>query len=175
MNFHDSKGHAITMQPGEHKVIDGFLPQRLFAEIAKNVQEFSFPWYRSNGVSAYGDDEDTYSLHIFFEPYMRVSQSATMVNDFINFVNPHAIVRCRALCYNRNDTLIEHGKHTDMEFPHTALVLYLNTNDGFTRLASGEKIMSVKNRALLINGNDIHNSSNCTDAKSRFVLTLNYL
>ena len=61
-----------------------------------------------------------------------------------------------------------------MDYDHTAALLYLNTNDGFTELDDGRRIESIANRILVFNGNELHSSSTCTDQKRRVLLSLNY-
>lgn len=158
----------------EHVVIDNYLPEELFKQLKESINSEWFPWYKVDHVAYAEDDSDSYFIHKFLEPYAIKSDYANVVWDVIQHVQPKAVMRCRALCYPSKNTLIEHAPHMDAPFPHNTLILYLNTCDGFTRLADGTVVESVENRAVIINGGNMHNSTNCTDAKYRLVFTINY-
>ena len=158
----------------DHIVIDDYLPNDLFAQLKESINSEWFPWYKVEHVAYSDDDSDFYFIHKFLEPYAIKSEHANVVWDIIKYVQPKAVMRCRALCYPSKENLIEHAQHMDAPFPHNTLILYLNSNDGFTRLADGTIVESVENRALIINGGNFHNSTNCTNTKHRLVFTINY-
>ena len=54
-------------------------------------------------------------------------------------------------------------------------ILYINDNDGYTRLEDGTKIKSVANRGLYFDASRKHNSTTCTDAAARFNINFNYI
>ena len=71
--------------------------------------------------------------------------------------------------------------HVDLEesdgstTPHEVMILYINTNDGYTVFEDGTKVESVANRALFFNGKFKHAGTTCTDQPIRVVLNFNYL
>jgi hypothetical protein len=156
------------------RVIDNFLPQPFFNELVAKVESEDFPWFYSEYVSDTADTSDFYYIHTLYNNYKPNSGMFNAIGPVLDLIEPQALIRCRFLNYMGRQDLLEHGKHVDFKWSHQACILYLNTNNGFTRLDSGDKVMSVANRALFIDGGTIHNSSNCTDAKRRLVLTLNY-
>ena len=156
------------------RIVDDFLPQPFFDELVAKVESEDFPWFYSGYVSAVSDTSDFYYIHTLYNNYKPNSGMFNAIGPVLDLLQPKAIIRCRAISYIGKSDLIEHGKHTDFGWPHQVCILYLNTNDGFTRLDNGDKIMSVANRALFIDGTTVHNSSNCTNAKRRLVLTFNY-
>ena len=54
-------------------------------------------------------------------------------------------------------------------------MFYFNTCDGYTKLNDGTKVESVANRALFFDPSIPHQSTNCTNAKARFNININYL
>ena len=82
------------------------------------------------------------------------------------------------IMYTNTDKIIEHSPHRDMTYSHTAALLYMNTNNGYTRFENDEggwdKVESIANRLVIHNGSHLHGSTTCTDQKKRIVLAINY-
>jgi len=157
-----------------YTVIDDFLPPDYFENIVNVIGDRNFPWFYIDGIADANDNQDGYLAHSFYQENKVNSGLFDHLKSLIDKINAKSLIRVRALAYIRQDTLTEHGKHVDCSFPHKACVLYLNSNDGFTRLSDGTCIESVKNRALFFDGSLTHNSTNCTTTKRRMVLTINY-
>lgn len=159
----------------EHQVIDNFLPPEQFDQLKKLIDSETFAWYLIKNVGGPNDTSDIYFIHTFFNGCAPQSSLFNpILNIFRDKLKPKAIIRMRTNLYPQKEKLIEHEQHTDFGFSHKGMVFYINTNDGFTRLDDGTKVMSVENRALLFDAGSLHNSTNCTDQKSRMVLTINY-
>ena len=157
-----------------HQTVDNLLPADYFKDLFNLVSGSNFPWYFSSYVAGAGDTADFYFVHNFYTENTVNSGNFKNLEPLILALDVKALIRIRVLQYVGRDKLIEHGKHTDFSFPHKTCVLYLNTNDGFTRLHDGTCVQSVENRALLFDGSLHHNSTNCTSDRRRLVLTLNY-
>jgi len=158
----------------KHTVVDNFLPSEYFESLFNLIDDHNFPWFYGNYVADADDNKDSYFVHSFYQDNAVNSNLFTNLKPLIEHLNAKAVIRVRALTYTRQSVLLEHGKHTDFPFSHNVCVLYLNTNDGFTRLDDGTRIESVRNRALFFDGSLDHNSTNCTSAQRRMVLTINY-
>ena len=65
------------------------------------------------------------------------------------------------------------GYHIDTENVTTA-ILYLNTNNGWTRFKKGGKVKSVANRLVKFESNLEHTGYTCTNKKRRVVINFNY-
>ena len=156
------------------RIVDSFLPQDFFDDMVNRVSSESFPWFYMNYVADKSDSSDSYLIHTLYSSFKPNSEMFNAIGPILDLIKPKALLRCRVISYIRRDVLIEHARHVDFDFPHNTCILYLNTNNGFTRLEDGEQVMSVANRALFSDGGAMHNSSNCTDAKRRLVLTFNY-
>lgn len=157
-----------------HTTIDNFLPTDYFENLVGFVGGDSFPWFFSGAVADEVDSKDCYFVHTFYNKCKVNSNLFDHLQPLLNQLEIKALIRVRALMYIGRDNLIEHGKHADFPFSHNVCVLYLNTNDGFTRLDDDTRIESVGNRALFFDGSLDHNSTNCTLVQRRMVLTINY-
>ena len=156
------------------RIVENFLPQEFFDGMVAQLSGGSFPWFFIDHVATPLDKSDAYYVHTLYSENRSNSDVFNSITPILDLIKPKALIRCRVLSYAGKDTLIEHARHVDYDFSHNTCILYLNTNNGFTRLEDGEKVMSVANRALFSDGSVMHNSSNCTDAPRRLVLTINY-
>jgi hypothetical protein len=159
-----------------YTVVDDFLRKEefdtLYTLIAGNGY---FPWFSGvNGVAYPGDPSDKYFTHTFYVDYRPNSSNFEVIKPILNMLNIKALIRAKANWYTKNSKLIEHGKHADFPFDHNAFILYLNTNNRFTRMSDGTVVNSIANRALFFNGNELHNSTNCTDELFRINIAINY-
>ena len=90
-----------------------------------------------------------------------------------------SILRMRANMFVNTSTLYEYPLHTDYPFSNIAVLLSLNTCDGYTGIKDEDGIVqnynSVANRALIFDASELHCSSTTTDANARFNIIVNYL
>jgi hypothetical protein len=155
-------------------IVDNYLPADDFKAIKEVVDGTNFAWFYGDGVSSKQDKSDGYFVHTFYTNYAVNSDMFGVLNPILAKINPKALIRCRAVLYTSKEKLIEHGQHFDFEYPHKTLILYLNSNDGFTRLHDGQCVNSVENRALFFDGSLKHNSTNCTNQNARKLITISY-
>ena len=80
----------------------------------------------------------------------------------------------RVMKHPKSDKVEEHGMHQDYTYKHNGVLYSLNTCDGYTKFESGEKIDSVKNRAIFFDPSVPHTSTNTTNAKRRVNININY-
>ena len=90
-----------------------------------------------------------------------------------DYLKVKAFMRIKANLYPRTDTIVHHKDHVDLNFPHNAAILYLNTNNGLTVIGDTE-VESVANRILLFDPQVLHHSTTCTDAQFRSNINFNY-
>ena len=156
----------------DYKIVDDFLPQNEF-EMLESMMA-NLPWFLVNGVAYADDASDNYFLHMLYENSRPNSEYFERLFPVLAKLDIKSLIRVKANLYTRNTQFIEHGKHEDFKFPHKAFILYLNTNNGFTRMSDGTVVNSVANRGVFFNGHEPHNSTNCTDQPYRMNISINY-
>ncbi len=162
------------------QVIDNFLDSDSFAKISSFLMSCYFPWYYKDSVIG-GDTSKHYQFtHNFYGEftYRPCSDYFQYVTPVINSLTPYAIVRIKANLLPRTERHIEHGYHIDVQDSKKHLIktaiLYVNTNNGYTKFEDGTKIESVANRMVIFDSAYRHTGSTCTDQKSRVVINFNY-
>ena len=95
--------------------------------------------------------------------------------------NPVSLIRIKANLLIRTPNIVEDGFHVDMtNVPEekqkqlTTSILYMNTNNGYTKFEDGTKVESVANRFVTFPANMKHTGTSCTDKKIRVVINFNY-
>jgi hypothetical protein len=155
------------------KVIDGFLDDRLFDNVHSYFMNH-VAWYYNPFVADSDDTDAFYFSHTMYMDYKVNSVACEAVQPIVDKLQPKAIIRIKANLYTNDGQYREHGWHTDFPYSHTAAILYVNTNNGFTILEDGTKIKSIANRLLVMDGSKPHRSTTCTDQNVRVNIGLNY-
>ena len=161
----------------EHIVKDNFLEKDYFNWLKEEFLEGDLKWSYQDGVAKGNDEPDYYFIHSFYNPDNFEVESPwfnTHLGKLCHELGIRAIKRARLIMYTNQGKQIIHKRHRDLDYDHTAALLYLNTNDGFTELNDGTRIESIENRLLMFNGFEEHSSSTCTDQKRRVLISLNY-
>ena len=172
-----------------YKVVDNALPEEGFEEIKKlMLWNKDFPWYATDQVT-FGEQgtkdgrvsNSYYLTHLFYYVGRPVSLTTLNLSTFlpvlkplVDFLEPKSIVRIKGNFYPSTHNLLENDRHHDFSFSHNGAILYLNTCDGYTKLADGTKIDSVENRVVLFDPSEYHNSTTCTNQKGRFNINVNF-
>jgi hypothetical protein len=168
-----------TLQPNiDYSVVDNFFEKEYFQELQDaviNNVNGKLPWafvgnLNSNHVE---QDNECYFEHLayFQEP---CSGLYDILRDLWQLFEIKSLMRIKANCYPSKENLVLHAPHKDAPFDHKGALIYLNTCDGYTQLIDGTKIESVENRVLFFNAGIEHSSTNCTNAKARFNINVNY-
>lgn len=157
------------------EVIDNFFPEEVF-ETYQILASNNVALFFNDSVADSSDRDGYYFTHLFYEHYRITSDLfEPLILPILNKINPKALIRAKANFFPRTDTLVEHKPHIDYDTEHKVFLLYLNTCDGFTRLAEETVVESVANRAVIFDGDIVHNSTTCTDQKMRRTLNVNFL
>ena len=106
-----------------------------------------------------------------------------MLQPIFQRLQPIAIFKIKANIMPNQGKIIEHGLHIDVTDTEThkikdhmkTSILYLNTNNGYTRFEDGTKVESVANRMVTFPNQMMHTGTTTTDSEYRLVLNLNYV
>jgi len=100
-----------------------------------------------------------------------------LLNPIINKIDPLAFTFIRANLSTRDEVLYETGWHVDFEnVKAKTAVLYLNTNNGYTKFKeTGDIVESISNRFLEFDTDMMHTGSTTTSEPNRIVLNFNYI
>ena len=89
-------------------------------------------------------------------------------------LNLKKLLRVKLNVYVNQKDQIKHGFHHDQEFPHQVALYNINTNNGYTELETGEKIVSKANELILFNGKIKHRSVSQNNEQLRYNINMNY-
>lgn len=163
----------------DYKIVDNFFDEHYFKELQDAVihnRDEQFPWHFVEHINSNHTEQDNecYFEHVAYLREPR-SQLYYLLQDLWSYFEMKALIRIKANCYPSKESLITHAPHSDLDFEHRGAIIYLNTNNGLTILEDGTKIESVANRVLFFDASKEHSSTNCTNAKARFNINVNYL
>lgn len=168
------------------EIIDNFLDSDKFEYLQHNVMDETFPWHYTRSVNIDPDlaPEPIYDYQLFNTLYAapaHQSEQFRIINSVINKINPRILLRAKLNFTPANDRIIEQGMHQDIQVGEdlldicTTAVLYLNTNNGYTKFENGDTVESVENRFVSFPSKTFHSGSTCTNEQCRIVLNLNYI
>jgi hypothetical protein len=157
------------------EIIDNFLEKNIFDELKTILLNKNFPWYYQPEISYPGDKNTSfYFVHTFFEFHRIYSDVFTKIIPVLEKIKIKSLIRVKANLYTNQNTKIIHSSHKDYDYEHKGAILYINNNNGHTILEGKEKIESIENRLLLFEPHKEHNSTNCTNEKTRINININY-
>ena len=161
----------------DYEIIDNALNQEDFNRIKNAMMSNQWPWYYSEDVALPNEKAGyAYFIHHFFyfkSPIPMLPYYQTIV-PIINVLEPVALIRAKANLFPKTQEIYEFEMHRDNHFAHKGAILYINTNNGYTKLSDGTKIESVENRLFLFDSSQLHCSSTCSDQLSRVNININY-
>jgi len=157
-----------------YEVIDSFLPEEEFKTIKTTLMSHDFSWFYGDSVAYREDINNFYFTHFFALDSQVNSSYYVILNPILQKLKVKTLIRAKSNLYTRTESLVEHEKHVDYDFEHKGAIFYVNTNNGFTVLEDGTKIESIENRVLIFDAHKMHNSTNCTDKKTRVNINFNY-
>lgn len=168
------------------EVVDNFLDNEQFKFFQFSVMDETFPWYYSEAINLDKDlaPEPKYDYQLYNTVYAAPSHQSEqfrLINPIIKKINPRILLRAKFNFAPANDRIIEQGMHQDIQVGEdlldicTTAVLYLNTNNGYTKFDNGDTVASVENRFVSFPSKTFHTGTTCTDQKCRVVLNLNYI
>ena len=167
------------------QIFNNFLDQEVFLEIKKFIMSPRCQWRYVNYIAhkdGRDNDNDGYFVHSFkdchpqtFEDRYPESPYFPLIVKILDKIQYQNILRIRSSLYPRRDVQKPDPFHMDYNFPHRVCILYVNTNNGYTMLESGEKIPSVENQLATFDGSEKHCSVEQTDTSARYIVNINIL
>ena len=161
-------------------VQDNFLDKEYFKELQTEIMsmDYEFPWFLS-GIDYSGAPGDYMMVHLVYGNSNVASNFCNKLGLLFEKLDIYSLQRVKINLLQRQEKIIEHGMHIDIiDAPEIALtsILYMNTNNGYTKFESGEKVESVENRLVTFPNKLRHaGSTNNCDAKYRCVMNIDWI
>jgi len=159
-------------------VQDNFLDEEYFKRLQSKILvigENSFPWFMSYTVTG----KPYQMCHVVYGNHRSYSDFYGEFGMLFDALKVFQFIRIKINLLNREEKIIEHGMHTDIQnAPENVLtsILYMNTNNGYTKFETGEKIESVENRLVTFPNSLKHTgSTNNCDALYRCVMNIDWI
>lgn len=157
---------------------DNFLNDTYFKELETEFTSEWLPWYLQHSVSIKNDGH-IQMTHNIYRDSRPVSDTFDLMMPLISELNICTLIRMKLNLLYRTEKTIEHGWHIDItDAPKItkSAVLYLNTNNGYTKFEDGTKIESVANRIVIFPNSLKHTgATNTCDTPYRLVLNIDYI
>jgi len=156
---------------------NNLLEQEDFNNIKQLLTSNNFAWFRQKGVASLTDDEtaDCYFTHLFYDNNEINSAFFNDLKPLLDKLKIKKLLKVKANFYPKTEKVIEHDFHTDYPFTHKAIILSINTNNGYTKFKDGTKADSIENRSVEFDGSEKHKSTTCSDKFARINLGINYI
>jgi len=166
----------------DYKIIDDCIHKDDLKTLTDTLCNYSldkrtdFPWFYSESIASKHETSNAgvYFYHPFYASFNWCSDWSFLLEPILQILQPKAIIRIKGNLYPATENIIEHSPHTDYNYSHKGAVFFLNSNNGSTVLSDRTRISSISNRLLLFDPSCPHQSTNCTDKKSRISINFNY-
>jgi len=159
------------------KIYKNFLNKKDFKNIKDFLSDRYFYWYFEN-VTNFGDGlKYGQFCFSFILGGGRMNTTREYISKFeplFKKIKHKSITRLKANCSPRDSKIIEHSMHID-QYEGTTGILYINTNNGYTKFENGKKVKSVENTYVEFDSTLKHTGTTCTDTDRRLVLNINYI
>ena len=172
------------------KVQDNFLEESLFKTIIDYILDYNntasgsnFNWFMSDVVRP-GDSQGldfmqfVHMVYAYGEVYSQTYHQLNVPGGFLEKIDPYTVERIKINLITKHSDIIETGMHVDCPHaPDVAVtsILYLNTNNGYTKFETGQKVKSIANRLVTFPNNLKHTGTTCSDEIYRCVMNIDYI
>jgi hypothetical protein len=164
------------------QVYKNFIDQVRFDDLAAVISSQQFPWYYNYIVEKedlnpkMSINQNFQFTHTFFNFHRIQSEYFDLLTPIFEKVKPFALLRVKANLVTNTNKIVEHGMHVDFTNSKvTTGILYINTNDGYTKFENGKKIKSIRNQYVEFDSQIKHTGTSCTNAEKRLVINFNYI
>lgn len=161
-------------------VIDDFLDSEYFNQIRDQLLKPTTPWYMHTIDNNFNLPYNIVMKHIVYADMAPASDFHQMFVPIYEKLNIFSLIRVKANLQYPTSEVFETFWHQDIHpgFPREGLrlaILYLNDNDGYTKLENGQIIQAKANRMAIIPGHMQHTGSTHTGSEFRAVINFNYI
>jgi len=155
------------------KIINNFINEKKFKILKNKIFNMYFPWYLQEGVNKEKDGYFQFT-HVFITEEKLNSEYIDILNLVTEKLKPKKIIRAKLNLLTKTKKIIEHGFHTDLNVNCNTGILYINSNNGYTKFKNNKIIRSEENKFVFFKSKVEHTGTSCTDENYRVVLNLNY-
>ena len=161
------------------KIEDNFLDQKVFDELQTFMMGAEIDWHYNDHVVQ--EDKNQYQfIHLFYMNHVPTSKFIKILGPIIDKIDIIALGRIKANLQSMTSNIIENELHVDLPRRSeeklkqwTTSILYMNTNNGYTKFEDGTIVESVANRMVTFPGNMKHTGTSCTDKQTRIIINFN--
>ncbi len=184
----------ISVKGKQVRIYDNCLPLDVFKEMQKIILSEKFFWqYASeivnkenrmkSPIDGYDAADDMVQFeHLFYltTEYLMWSNATSVIFPILNILMHKAWLKVKANLGLKTPKHLVGGWHYDIGTNVQAFdgaitaQLYMNTNNGYTLMETGDKVESVENRLILFPCNIMHTNVSQTDTKIRVLLNFNF-
>jgi hypothetical protein len=163
------------------KIIKDFLPEEEFKIIEEQIFNEDFPWFFNDGIVDKGDGNFQLTHLLYHKKAYTGMKNSVFFDTFypvFDKLNIFSLLKAKLNCIFKTHEIKEHKMHQDITTKHEykTAILYLNTNNGYTKFSTGEKVMSERNKLISFDGHLEHTgTTNSCDELRRVCLNINYL
>ena len=170
------------------EIQDNFLPVEYFEFLHNELVNHYFPWYSTKIVNDTQENRlnNLQFVHIFYHEHSPISGMVPILQGCLEKIKPISVYKVKANLMPCQNKIVEHGMHIDVEDeqdpqlpftlpPITTSILYMNTNDGYTKFEDGTIVKSVQNRFVTFPNYLKHTGTTTSDSEYRMVINFNYV
>jgi hypothetical protein len=168
------------------KITDNFLDDETFQQLKSTILSPMFDWNYVPMTDSLDEKSDKSSGQFVHLAYANCVPKTTFFNSLLPILNRLDVTTLNRVKLNlqpRTDKIVKGLFHADMNREMntetmktwTTSVYYINSNNGYTELESGEKVESKENRMVEFQSTMLHRGTTCTDEQTRVVINFNFL
>ena len=159
------------------KVHKNFLSKEEFDKIKEILLGPNFSWFYNSKILSDSQPLNTFQFtHTFFKDYLIQSNYFNLLKPIMDKIKCLSLLKIKANLLTKTNTNIDYGFHTDYYDDRvTTGILYINTNDGYTKFKDGVVEKSEENKYVEFNSKLFHSGSSCTNDNIRVVINFNYI
>jgi len=150
-----------------------------FNKIKSKIMSSDFPWFfKPTMTSKDATWEKFFFSHLFYDNFLPNSHYFELFQDCLKNLKVKSLIKIRAnLNLNLKESYYSNW-HVDQEIPCKIALLYLNTNNGYTEINDGKKILKInceENTMVIFDSHYLHRSVSQTDEQRRIAINFNFI